>query len=101
MSGRGCSSTAFALLRSTLGSRARQDLARKWRCCCCCCAVSCRGVMSYLQVVGEQHHQVENHMAAFTTRVAELRAKHNLLLPGTIEVCWHQTIRGRFPVLCA
>jgi hypothetical protein len=44
--------------------------------------------MSYLQVVGEQHHQVENHMAAFTTRVAELRAKHNLLLPGTIEVCW-------------
>lgn len=43
--------------------------------------------MSYLQVVGEQHHQVESHMAAFTTRVAELRAKHNLLLPGALEVC--------------
>lgn len=43
--------------------------------------------MSYLQVVGEQHHQVESHMAAFTTRVAELRSKHNLLLPGALEVC--------------
>jgi hypothetical protein len=43
--------------------------------------------MSYLQVVGEQHHQVEGHMAAFTSRVVELRAKHNLLLPGSVEVC--------------
>lgn len=43
--------------------------------------------MSYLQVVGEQHVQVESHMAAFTSRVVELRAKHNLLLPGSVEVC--------------
>lgn len=43
--------------------------------------------MSYLQVVGEQHVQVESHMAAFTSWVVELRAKHNLLLPGSVEVC--------------
>lgn len=49
--------------------------------------------MSYLQVVGEQHQQVEGHMAAFTSRVVELRAKHNLLLPGSVEVC-------EAPLLC-
>lgn len=43
--------------------------------------------MSYLQVVGEQHQQLENHMAAFTSRLTELQAKHNLLLPGAVEVC--------------
>lgn len=42
--------------------------------------------MSYQQVVGEQHYQVENHMAAFTSSVAELRTKHKLLLPGVLEV---------------
>lgn len=42
--------------------------------------------MSYLQVVGEQHHQVENHMEAFTNKLTELRAKHNLLLSGAVEV---------------
>lgn len=47
----------------------------------------CRAVMSYLQVVGEQHHQVESHMAAFTSRLTDLRSRHNLLLPGTVEVC--------------
>jgi len=46
----------------------------------------CRAVMSYLQVVGEQHHQLENHMAAFTSRLTELQAKHNMLLPGAVEV---------------
>lgn len=69
-----------------------------------------RAVMSYLQVVGEQHHQVETHMEAFTNRLTDLQAKHNLLLPGAVEVgpgatatacaasasqptadhCWHQ-----------
>jgi hypothetical protein len=42
--------------------------------------------MSYLQVVGEQHHQVETHMAAFSNRMKELCEKHNLLLPGAVEV---------------
>lgn len=42
--------------------------------------------MSYLQVVGEQHHQVETHMAAFSNRMQELCEKHNLLLPGAVEV---------------
>lgn len=46
----------------------------------------CRAVMSYLQVVGEQHHQVETHMQAFSNRLQELCEKHHLLLPGAVEV---------------
>jgi hypothetical protein len=41
--------------------------------------------MSYLQVVGEQHQLVERHMAAFTTRLAELQERHGLQL-GSLEV---------------
>ncbi|KAF6266084.1 hypothetical protein COO60DRAFT_642489 [Scenedesmus sp. NREL 46B-D3] len=43
-----------------------------------------KAVMSYLQVVGEQHQLVEHHMAAFTARFAELRKKHGLHL-GSLE----------------
>jgi hypothetical protein len=43
--------------------------------------------MWYLQVVGEQHAQVETHLAAFSARLTELHAKHQLALPtGAMEV---------------
>lgn len=44
-----------------------------------------RAVMSYLQVVGEQHQLVEHHMASFTARLTDLQDRHGLQL-GSLEV---------------
>ncbi len=40
------------------------------------CALPCRGVLSYLQLVGEQHRAVDTHMAGFLTLLTQLQQGH-------------------------
>ncbi len=49
----------------------------------------CRAVMCYLQVVGEQHALVEQHMSSFTALLAELQRSHMLHMGEVRMQWWH------------
>lgn len=44
-----------------------------------------RAVLSYLQIVGEQHQLVSRHMELFTAKIKELQLKQGLVL-GPLQV---------------
>lgn len=67
----------------------------------CCTVLQIRAVMSYLQVVGEQHKLVEQHMNSFTALITELQQAYNLQVHTTeVSVCANMHQRSDAALYC-